>query len=139
MLGCAMLLFAVQHSQLWMAFVAMGVAGVGSGCSFGAMPGLIITSVPRTESGKAMGLYQVLRSAGFASGSALCAAVLAAFTSAGEAAPRIGGYQAVLTLGAVLCLGSALLALLLPGRHEKPLAPDPDVIAASEAEATTVT
>lgn len=125
-LGSALLFFAIEHAALDDAFVAMGIAGAGIGFSFGAMPGLIIASVPRTESGSAMGLYQVLRTTGFATGSAFCGAILAAFTAAHQTAPSVGGYQAVLLAGAALCAGSALLSLLLPGRHQREGAPDPD-------------
>lgn len=116
-LASALFFFAAEHAALWNAFVAMGVAGVGIGFSFGVMPSLIIGAVPSTESGTAMGLYQVLRTTGFAAGSALCGAILAAYTVAGHATPALGGYQAVLTAGSLLCVGSALLTLLLPGRN----------------------
>jgi hypothetical protein len=119
------LFFAVEHAALSDAFVAMGITGVGIGFSFGAMPSLIIASVPRAESGSAMGLYQVLRTTGFATGSALCAAILAAFTSAHQTTPSVGGYQAVLLVGAALCAGSAALSLLLPGHHGRGGASDP--------------
>jgi MFS family permease len=132
-LGSALLFFAVEHTALVDAFISMGIAGLGIGFSFGAMPSLIITSVPRTESGSAMGLYQVLRTTGFATGSALCAAILAAFTAAHQTAPAIAGYQAVLLAGAALCAGSALLSLLLPGHRTRADAPDPG----ADALATT--
>jgi MFS family permease len=122
--GGALLFFAVEHTALVDAFISMGIAGLGIGFSFGAMPTLIIASVPRTESGSAMGLYQVLRTTGFATGSALCAAILAAFTAAHRTVPSIGGYQAVLLAGTALCAGSALLCLLLP-RHKRAGTPDP--------------
>jgi MFS family permease len=116
-LASALFFFAAEHAALWDAFVAMGIAGVGIGFSFGVMPSLIIGSVPSTESGTAMGLYQVLRTTGFAAGSALCGAILAAYTATGHATPAMGGYQTVLTAGSMLCVGSAVLTLLLPGRH----------------------
>jgi MFS family permease len=115
-LGGALLYFAVEHAALWDAFVSMGIAGVGTGFSFGAMPSLIMAAVPAGESGSGLGLYQVLRYTGFATGSALCGAILAASTTAHHATPPVGGYEAVLFAGALLCTGSALLTLLLPGR-----------------------
>lgn len=124
-LGGALFFFAVEHTALGDAFVAMGIAGVGIGFSFGAMPSLIIASVPHAESGSAMGLYQVLRTTGFATGSAVCGAILAAFTSAHQTTPSVGGYQAVLLAGAALCAASAALSLLLPGHRGRGGAPDP--------------
>jgi hypothetical protein len=118
-LASALIFFAAEHAALWDAFVAMGVAGVGIGFSFGVMPSLIIGSVPSTESGTAMGLYQVLRTTGFAAGSALCGAILAAYTAAGHATPALGGYQTVLTVGSMLCVGSAVLTLVLLGRRRQ--------------------
>jgi MFS family permease len=117
--GGGLLYFAVEHAALWDAFVSMGIAGVGIGFSFGAMPSLIMAAVPASESGSGLGLYQVLRYTGFATGSALCGAILAASTSAHLATPPVSGYQAVLLVGAFLCAGSALLTLLLPGQQRQ--------------------
>jgi MFS family permease len=78
------LFFALEHGALWEAFVAAGIAGIGIGFTFAAMPGFMIQAVPASETGSAMGLYQVLRRIGLSLGSALAAAVLISSTKSGR-------------------------------------------------------
>ena len=78
----ATLLFVVARGQLWEMFVIMGLAGLGVGCTFAALPGLIVRSVPPEETGSAMSFNQVLRYVGYAVGSALSATILAASQAA---------------------------------------------------------
>jgi MFS family permease len=107
--------FALEHGTLWEAFVSTGVAGVGVGFTFAAMPGYIVRAVPAHETGSAMGFYQILRSIGLAIGSAVSAVVLAAYTPAGSLLPSVGGFRTALLLGAALCLATAVLSWVLPG------------------------
>ncbi len=111
----AMGLFAVEHSALWEAFLAMAVGGIGMGFTFAAMPGFIVESVHVNETGSAMGFYQVLRSIGLAVGSALSGLILAAYTSGHDAAPSVDGFRTALLIGALLCLLTAVLCYWLPG------------------------
>ena len=46
LLGWA-IFFALSHSSVWEAFVAVGVAGLGIGFTFAAMPGFIVRAVPQ--------------------------------------------------------------------------------------------
>jgi MFS family permease len=108
--------FALAHGALWEAFVSMGVAGIGMGFTFAAMPGYIVRSVAPHETGSAMGFYQILRSVGLAMGSALSAVVLAAHTPAGSLLPSVGGFQAALLIGVGLCLITAVMSWVLPGK-----------------------
>ena len=80
MFAVSTLFFAVEHRALWEAFVAAGIAGIGIGFTFAAMPGFVVRAVPASETGSAMGVYQVLRSIGLSLGSALAAAVLITYT-----------------------------------------------------------
>ena len=96
------------------AFVAAGIAGIGIGFTFAAMPGFIIVAVPASETGSAMGLYQVLRSIGLSLGSALAAAVLISFTKSGETYPTYEGFRVTLIIATALCLSTAVLSFLLP-------------------------
>ena len=72
--------FALEHSALWEAFVTVAICGLGVGFTTGAMPGFIVRAVAHSETGSAMGFYQVVRSIGLTVGSALSAAVLLAHT-----------------------------------------------------------
>jgi len=63
-----------------------------------------------------MGFYQVLRSVGLSVGSALAAAVLAIYTHRGHRFPTAGGFRTALVCASGLCLATAVLSFVLPGR-----------------------
>ncbi|MDQ1482933.1 MAG: hypothetical protein QOF35_1009, partial [Actinomycetota bacterium] len=90
------LFFAIEHRALWEAFVAAGIAGLGIGFTFAAMPGFIVRAVPVEETGSAIGFYQVLRSIGLSLGSALAAAILMASTPTGQVYPHFEGFHLTL-------------------------------------------
>lgn len=107
-LALALVSFAVSGHALWQGFAAMGLAGVGVGFTFAAMPGLIVRSVPLEETGSALGFYQVVRYVGFACGSALSATLLAVYTPAGRSLPQRSGFTVALGVGAGICAATAL-------------------------------
>ncbi|MGC5616329.1 MFS transporter [Georgenia sp. Z1491] len=92
------------------------LAGVGIGLGFAAMPSLVMSAVPSTETGAANGLNQFMRSLGTTSAATVVAAVLARSTTSvdGVEAPGIDGFRAALVLGLVSALVSAVLASLVP-------------------------
>ena len=114
------LFFAVEHRALWEAFVASAMAGIGIGFTFAAMPGFVVRAVPASETGSAMGLYQVLRSIGLSLGSALAAAVLITYTAPGATYPSYQGFRVTLIVATALCVMTALLSYLLPGKSTGP-------------------
>jgi MFS family permease len=122
------LFFAFEHQALWQAFVAVGLAGLGYGFSFAAMPGFIVRAVPASDTGSATGFYQVLRSIGLSVGSALGALVLGAYIEEGQIYPTVGGFQTALITASALCFGAAVISYLLPGRGagRPPAGPAPD-------------
>jgi MFS family permease len=114
-LAAAMVLYAGARSSLAELFVIAGIAGLGVGGAFSAFPGLVTSAVPPAETGSAMSLNQVLRYVGFATGSALTAAVLEAAAPAGSAVAASGGYTVIALVGAGVALLTAVLtAGLLP-------------------------
>ncbi len=115
MFAASTLFFTVEHRALWEAFVASGIAGIGIGFTFAAMPGFVVRAVPASETGSAMGLYQVLRSIGLSLGSALAAAVLITYTAHGDTYPSYQGFRVTLIIATALCLLTAVLSYLLPG------------------------
>ncbi len=128
--------FALEHRALWEAFVAAGIAGLGIGFTFAAMPGFIVRAVPTSETGSAMGFYQVVRSIGLSVGSALAAGVLLAYTRPGHTFPVLDGFRVTLIIATALCLMTAVLSYLLPGRaagHLPP--PDEEIEKRMEQEA----
>ncbi|NIL75089.1 putative multidrug resistance protein MdtD [Rhodococcus sp. B10] len=110
----ALVLLAVGRSELWVVFAVMGIAGLGVGLTFAAMPALIVSAVPSHETGSALGVNQVTRTVGGAVGSALSATILAAYTLPGAVYPTDDGYSATATAGIVLWIVTGLLALGLP-------------------------
>lgn len=109
--------FAAAHDALWQMFAAMGMTGLGVGCVFAALPGLILRAVPPSETGSAMGFNQVLRMAGFSIGSALSAAVLQLYTSPGNRLPVEQGFVAAGVAGAGIWVAAVLFSIVLPGRR----------------------
>ncbi len=112
----AAMFFSFDHSALWEAFLTIAVSGVGIGFTTAAMPGFIVRAVPPSETGSAMGLYQVMRSIGSSVGSALSAAVLLAHTRHGQTLPDVDGFTVTLIIAAALCLITAMVSFALPGR-----------------------
>lgn len=108
--------FAATATQLWHAFVAMGIIGIGLGYTFAAMPGLIVGAVPPAETGSAMGFYQVSRFVGFALGSGLALTFLRAFSGGAGAAPTLAAYRGTALVGVAAGLITAALTWWLPGR-----------------------
>jgi MFS family permease len=116
MFAASTLFFALAHGALWEAFVAAGLAGIGIGFTFAAMPGFVVRAVAASETGSAMGFYQVLRSIGLSLGSALAAAVLISYTARGHIYPTYEGFRVTLIIATALCLLTAVLSYVLPGQ-----------------------
>jgi MFS family permease len=108
--------YAWEHRSLWEAFVSVGAAGVGVGFSFGALPGFIVRAVPSSETGSALGFYQVLQRIGGSIGSALAGAILAVFTHKGMSFPMVKGFEEALEVASGLAVVTGVLSYVLSGR-----------------------
>ncbi|MCW3011644.1 MAG: transporter [Solirubrobacterales bacterium] len=108
--------FAIVHEALWEAFLTMGVIGLGFGLTFAVLPGLIAGSVPDEELGSAMGFFHVVRSVGYAVGSALAASILAGHEVMRGAGPSEQGYVLATSVAAAVCLAAAAAAGFLSPR-----------------------
>ena len=120
-IGCAisllsMLMFLLTRGSLWELFVIMAIAGLGVGCTFAVMPGLIVNAVPAHETGSAISFNQVLRTVGYSAGSVLSAVVLEAHTPAGQLLPSSGGYQLAAWLGCAVWAVTGVVTIVLPRR-----------------------
>ena len=71
---------------------------------------------PESETGSAMGFYQVVRYIGFSLGSALTASILASHTPAGQHLPTESGFTLALWIAVGICIAAAALAAILPAR-----------------------
>jgi hypothetical protein len=58
----------------------------------------------------------VVRSIGLTVGSALSAAVLMTHTGHGQALPDVNGFKVALIIASALCLATAVVSFVLPGR-----------------------
>jgi MFS family permease len=120
-LGCATfigadLLFVLDRSHLWQVFLVMGIAGLGVGCTFAALPSLIVRAVPASETGSAMSFNQVLRYVGASLGSVLSATVLQAHTPPGQRFPTDAGYTVAALVGCGILALAGVLSAVLPDR-----------------------
>lgn len=115
--AATLLWLALAHDHLWEIAVSTALLGVGVGCSFAAMPALIVASVPGERTGSATSLNQVLRSIGGALGSAVGVAILSAHHPAGLAFPLEDGYTVAFLAGAVICVITAVMTVALAPRR----------------------
>jgi len=89
--------------------------------------------VPSSETGSAMGFYQVVRYVGFSLGSALAASLLAGHTPAGAHLPAAGAYPQALWVASGICVVAGIVAWLLP--HAPPGPADPALARLGEEDA----
>ncbi len=111
LVAAAYLFFAWAHDALWQITVVTFVAGVGIGVTYSVMPAVIVARTPPARTASATGVNTVLRITGGAIGSALIAAVLAAWTPHGEDFPAEAGYVVAALLAAGLCGVAALISI----------------------------
>ncbi|MEU0897257.1 MFS transporter [Streptomyces massasporeus] len=101
----------VLMSEVWHIVLVACVIGGGVGLAYGAMPALIMSAVPASETAAANSLNTLMRSMGTSFASALAGVILAQLTTdfGGHALPSENGFKSVMALGA----GSAVLAFAL--------------------------
>ncbi|GAA0591943.1 MFS transporter [Kribbella sandramycini] len=131
MLGSAVvavgyLLSLVMISTVWQVIVISVVVGAGIGLAYGALPALLNSSVPVSETAAANGLNALMRSAGTAISGAVTGVVLAQWTTDFNGTPLSSerGFQLVFAIGAAAALTSLVVAYFIPAsRNEsRPLA-----------------
>jgi MFS family permease len=106
---------ALWHREVWQVAVVMALGGVGSGCSFAALPGLIVRSVPAEETGSATAFNHVMRMLGFSTGSALALALLEVFSAGGVTTDA--SYAAVAWVGSGIWLATGVVTIGLAVRR----------------------
>lgn len=114
----AFALFAVARSALGEVLAEMAILGFGVGSFSAAMPSVILAVTPAGETSSAMSVNQVVRSAGFALGSAIGGLILSAGTAiggghgAGGLFPADGAYTTAAWAGAAVMAVSAATSLV---------------------------
>ena len=107
---------SIWHGSVLEVVVTSGLASLGTALAFAAMPTLIMSSVPITETASANGLNTLLRSIGTSSASAMIAAVFTIFAApvaGGQVVPTFTGYQLVFWTATLASLAGALIAAFI--------------------------
>jgi MFS family permease len=88
--------------------------GVGIGLAFAALGNLIVQAVPADQTGAASGMNTVLRTLGGAIGGQVSATFVVATTAHGL--PTLTGFTKTFVMAALVLVGCAAAALLIPAR-----------------------
>lgn len=91
-----------------------GVVGVGTGLGYGAMPALILGSVPATEKASSNSVNSLMRSLGTTSSAAVIGAVLAVMMRDGI--PTQAGFLIAVLISTASALIAAIVAYFIPAR-----------------------
>lgn len=112
---------AMFDGNLFEIVLGSTLIGVGTAIAFAAMPTLVMAAVPITETTSANGLNSLARHIGTATGSAVCAVILATYTVDidGEAVASDVGVEVVLWVAAAVALIAGVIGLAIPA--SKPL------------------
>lgn len=114
-LGYGLSLFLMGSA--WGLMVVGIVINSGVGLAYGAMPALIMSSVPLSETAAANGFNTLMRSLGTTIGSAVIGVVLAQMTMnlGGFSLASEDGFRVGLMIGCGVALVAAAVAALIPG------------------------
>jgi MFS family permease len=117
-------------NSLWQVVGGSMLVSVGTSMAFAAMPTLIMSAVPVTQTASANGLNTLLRSVGTSTSSAATAGVLAlgVHSVAGKAVPSFGAVVAVFWMAAAASAAAVLIVLLLFRISRRDPPPVPDVL-----------
>jgi predicted MFS family arabinose efflux permease len=126
LLGGTLLGLALSHGHIAVFAAASTLFGIGIGCTFSAMPGIIVANVPAARTGSAMSLNQVIRGVGGAAGSAIAATILGLHQAAGASFPSERGYSLAFLAAAIACLLTVPFVLLLRSGAGRAAVPDDD-------------
>ncbi|MEW1847024.1 MFS transporter [Nonomuraea angiospora] len=113
------LLALVLMGHAWGVLIFSAVVSAGIGFAYAAMPSIIMSAVPRTETAAANGLNSLMRSIGTSCASAVLGAVLAnlTITFGSVTLPSEAGFRAGFLIGGGVALVAALIVLTIPGRR----------------------
>ncbi|KPI05189.1 major facilitator superfamily MFS_1 [Actinobacteria bacterium OK074] len=112
----------VLMAAVWELIVVTCVISAGVGLAYGAMPALIMSAVPVSETAAANSLNSLMRSIGTSVSSAVAGVILAHMTTAygTVALPSENGFRVILATGSAAALIALGFASFLPGRDRAP-------------------
>jgi predicted MFS family arabinose efflux permease len=105
----AFVLFATHHTTLSGALVAITVLGAGVGAFNSIMPASVLRVAQPADTASMMSVNQLVRTLGFACGSALAGLVLATMTPSGAAFPVESAYTVAAWCGAAAMVITTML------------------------------
>ncbi|GAB2875737.1 MFS transporter [Nocardioides pacificus] len=114
----AFTLLALFHDEAWQVVAVTSIQGFGSGLVFSSLAGIVVASVPPSQTGVASGMNANIRTIGGAVGSAVMAGVVTSHIGVGGL-PAERGYTIGFSVMAGLMVVAALAALALPDSHEQ--------------------
>ncbi|HEY9562738.1 MAG TPA: MFS transporter [Nocardioides sp.] len=102
----------------WTLLIAVCIASSGIGFAYGAMPALIMGSVPITETASANSFNTLTRSIGTSFAAAVVGVVLAQMSTdlGGYSIPTEAGFRTGLLIGAGMALLASVIAMAIPTR-----------------------
>ncbi len=106
-------------SEIWQLILVSCVIGAGIGCAYGALPMLIMSAVPVTETAAANAFNTLLRSIGTSIAGAASGVILDNMTTdfAGHALPAENSFKVIMAIGCGAALLALVLASFLPRQH----------------------
>ncbi|MEU3618807.1 MFS transporter [Streptomyces sp. NPDC006872] len=112
-------------SEIWQLVLVSCIVGAGVGFAYGALPTLIMSAVPVSETGSANAVNTLLRSIGSSLASAACGVVVSQMTIdfGGHALPSEDSFKVIMAIGCCAALLALLLASFLPRRRAAASAP----------------
>jgi MFS family permease len=116
-------LLSVWHDELWQYMACMTLAGLGSGCTFAALPGLVVDHAPARETGSALAFNQLLRYLGYSLGTTVAVTVLGTFSATGS--PTETGFAVGLLAAATVMSVAALTNVVLRMPSSRSATSDP--------------
>ena len=137
-------LLGLTHS-VWEIILGACIVTAGIGFAYAAMPALIMSAVPVTETAAANALNTLMRSIGVSIASAAIAVVLAHSVKpfGGTELPTMSGFHGGFLIALAGCVGAVVLAAFIPGIGRKapaaeqlPAQPEDDLMTAQPAEQT---
>jgi MFS family permease len=117
---------------VWQIILGSCIVTAGIGFAYAAMPALIMSAVPVTETASANALNTLMRSIGVSVASAAIAVVLAHSQKPfhGTELPTMGGFHGGFLIALAGCIAAVVIALFIPGLRK------PDVTQQVSAQPT---
>jgi len=112
--GLGLFLVGALHGSQGLVIAWNLVMSAGFGLVFSAIPNLIVSAVPPTQTGQAIGVNTLIRSVGASLGTQVTAAIIAGTIVAGSPLPTDGGYRTAFFVCAAVAVIAGLCATLIP-------------------------